>query len=213
MVLSAAIYGLALFVANWRYALSAAVIYAAADTVYRSKTIPVIPAASRVTSAQRSTIRRLRVLRAAGYVALNRCQIPETGSIIDHVIIGPAGVFTLDSERLDQRLTLRAIGGMLYHGPASQEARIDHAREEARRASALIGAEVGQQIRVRPAMVIYGPPVSFAVMHIKGVDIFDGRHVASYFRRRSKESAGHQLDASQIAMMVAAAARALPPIR
>jgi hypothetical protein len=213
VILTATVYLVVMLVAGWRWALSAAVLYAVADVIYRSKTLQVIPPAARVTSAQRSTMRRLRMLRAAGYMALNRCQIPGTESIIDHLVVGPAGVFTLDSERLDSRLTLRAIGGMLYHGPTSMEARVDHAQEEARRAADLIGAELGQQLRVRPAMVIYGPQVPWVIMRLKGVDIFAGRQVSAYFRRRSKESAGHHIDPGQVNMVIAAAARALPPIR
>src|SRR5260370_20063567 len=199
--------------AGWRWALSAAVLYAVADVIYRSKTLQVIPPGVRVTSAQRSTVRPLRALRAAGFVALNRCQIPGSCSLIDHLVVGPAGVFSLDSERLDSRLTLRAIGGMIYHGPASMEGRIDHAQDEARHAAALIGAELGQQLRVRPGMVLFGPHVPWVIMRVKGVDVFAGRHVSSYFRRRSKESAGHHIDSGQTDMIVAAAARALPPIR
>ncbi len=198
---------------DWRIGLSAAVVYAVADTIYRSKTMTTIPASVRVTSAQRRTRRRLSVLRAAGYLSLHACQIPGTGSIIDHIVVGPAGVFSMDSERLDHRLTVRAKGGMLYHGPLSQEGRLDHAREEARHAATRIGAELGHPVRVRPVMVTYGPDVPWIIMRIKGVDVLDGGRIGTYFRRQSKETAGHQLSAGQIAVIFAAAARALPPIR
>ena len=213
VILAATVYLVVMLFVGWRWALSAAVLYTVADVIYRSKTLQVIPPAARVTSAQRSTMRRLRLLRSRGYLALNRRQIPGTDSVIDHLVVGPAGVFALDSERLDTRLALRAIGGMLYHGPASMEARIDHAQYEGRQAAALIGAELGQQLRVRPAMVIYGPPFPWVIMRLKGVDIVAGRHISRYFRRRSRESAGHHIDSGQIGLIYNAAARVLPPIR
>ena len=197
---------------NWRFGLTAAVVYACADTVYRSKTTGITPTSVRVTSAQRSTARRLRVLRTAGYMALHARSIPGTDSVIDHVVVGPSGVFTVDSQRMDKRLPVRAIGGMLFHGPNGQDQKIDHARFEAERAAVLIAKELGQRIRVRPAMVVYGPSIPWVIMRLKGVDIFDGRHVGTYFRKQSKATAGHHLDAAQVALVFAAAAHALPAV-
>jgi len=197
---------------NWRIGITAAVIYIAADSVLRSKTTAVVPAGVRVTSAQRFTKRRLRVLQASGYMALHARRIPGTSHVIDHVVVGPAGVFTIDSQRLDRRLPLRAIGGMLYHGRQSMEGRFDHATHEAKHAAKLIAAEFGQRVRVRPAMVIYGPSISWVIMKMKGVDVFDGSHIGLYFRRETKAVARHRLNSSQIAEVLAAAARALPPI-
>lgn len=195
---------------DWRFGLTAAVIYACADTLYRSKTTSITPPSVRVTSAQRATARRLRVLRTAGYMAMNARKIPGTDTVIDHVVVGPAGIFVVDSQRMDKRLPIKAKGGVLYHGPVSQEEKIDHVRFEAQNAARLIANELGQRVRVRPAMVIYGPSLSWIVMRIKGVDVFDGKHVSKYFRKQSKASADHHLDNAQVALVFAAAAHALP---
>lgn len=212
-----AVISLILFIAvslwkDWRFGLTAAVIYAAADTLYRSKTTGITPTSVRVTSAQRSTARRLRVLQTAGYMALHARTVPGTETVVDHVVVGPSGVFTVDSQRLDKRLPVRAIGGMLFHGPNPQDEKIDHARFEAERAATAIANELGQRVRVRPAMVLYGPSVPWVIMRLKGVDVFDGRHVGAYFRKQSKATAGHQLDTAQIALVFAAAANALPEV-
>ena len=198
---------------NWRVGLTAAVIYVAADSIFRSKTTAVVPAAVRVTSAQRFTRRRLRVLQPAGYMALHARSIPGTKHVIDHVVVGPAGVFTLDSQRLDRRLPLRAIGGMLYHGRESMEGRFDHAMHESKHAAKLIAAELGQRVRVRPGMVLYGPNIPWVIMKFKGVDVFDGSRVGTFFRRQTKAVGKNRLDTGQIAMVLAAAARALPPLQ
>ena len=197
---------------DWRVGLSAAVVCAAADVFYRSRTSSIVPASARVTEAQRLTARHLKVLHAAGYLALNARKIPGTTSVIDHLVVGPSGVFSLDSELLDKRLELRAIGGMLYHGGRSMEARLDHAMEEADHAADLIGAELGQRVRVRPGMVIYGPAMTWVIMRFKGVDVFGGGRVGSYFRHQTKATRGRQLSSSQIAAVHAAAERALPPL-
>ena len=101
----AAVAGIAVGVwQDWRLGLTAAAVVAIADTVYRSRTTSVIPAAVRVTSAQRRTRRRLMLARPAGYVALHNRAIPGSDAVIDHLVIGPPGVFALDSERWDRRL-------------------------------------------------------------------------------------------------------------
>jgi hypothetical protein len=197
---------------SWRVGLTAAIIFIAADSLLRSKTTSAVPAGVRVTSAQRFTRRRLRVLQPSGYVALHARAIPGTSHVIDHVVVGPAGVFALDSERLDRRLPIRAIGGMLYHGRTSMEGRFDHAQHEAKHAATLISAELGQRVRVRPVMVLYGPSISWVIMKVKGVDVFEGSRIGTYFRRQSKAVGDHRLNHSQIAMVLAAAARALPPL-
>jgi hypothetical protein len=201
-----------MFWRGWRLGLTAAAVYFAIDVIYRSKTATVIPAGVRVTSAQRYTRRRLAVLHPSGYVALNARTIPGTKSVIDHLVVGPAGIFALDSERLDRRIPLRAVGGMLYHGQRSLEPRLDHARFEASTAAKLIEAELGQRVRVRPAMVTYGPSSVWVILPVKGVDVFDGSRVGTYFRRQSKATRGQHLDSTQISKTLAAAARALPPL-
>ena len=96
---------------GWRVGLTAAAIVAIIDTVYQSKTIALIPAAARVSSAQRRTRRRLYLLRLFGYMAIHTRGIPGSDSIIDHLVIGPGGVFAVDSERWDRRLPVRTMAG------------------------------------------------------------------------------------------------------
>jgi Nuclease-related domain len=177
---------------DWRWGLTAAAFVAIADTVYRSKTTSLIPAAVRVTSAQRRSRRRLYLVRPNGYLAVHARAIPGTNSVIDHLVVGPAGVFALDSERWDRRLPVRTVasgtatGQVLYHGPFSQKDRLAHARWEAAQASGLLSAELGREIRVRPAMVIYGPTIPWAVATLRGVDVFSGRNLTKYFRSRNR---------------------------
>src|SRR5712691_9928016 len=197
---------------DWRYGVTAVAIYLTVDLIYRSKTTVTTPTSVRVTSAQRTTARRLKVLKAAGYLALNARTIPDAGSVIDHVVIGPGGIFTIDSQKMDKRLPIRAFDGKLFHGPVNQVERLDHARYVAEKAAALIGAELGHKVRVRPAMVVYGPKLPWVIMRLKGVDVFDGGHVGSYFRKQSKATAGKHLDTAQIAMVFSAAAHALPAL-
>jgi len=197
---------------DWRAGLTAAAIVAILDTIHRSRTTAVIPAAVRVTSAQRRTRRRLLLARRSGYLTLNGRAIPGTNCIIDHLIVGPAGVFAVDSERWDRRLPLRATqGGHLYHGPYSQTGRLKHAQMEAAMAGRLISETLDRKQRIRPAMVIYGPTVPWTVARIGGVDVFSGRRLRKYLRAQSRARREQRLTHEEIERIHEAADRALPP--
>jgi hypothetical protein len=201
---------------NWRWGLTAAAIVAILDTVYNSKTTSLIPASVRVTSAQRRTRRRLAMTRPMGYVAIHARAIPDTQSVIDHLVIGPGGVYALDSERWDRRLPVRTVasnsaaGPVLYHGPFSQRDRLAHARWEAAQASRLLSAELNREISVRPAMVIYGPSVPWGIATLRGVDVFAGSSVAAFLRGRTRMARGNTLSWEEAGEIYDAAQRALP---
>ncbi|MGB6456775.1 MAG: nuclease-related domain-containing protein, partial [Streptosporangiaceae bacterium] len=201
---------------GWRYGLTIAAVAAIIDTVYQSKTVSLIPAAARVAFAQRRTSRRLLLLRPWGYHALHARPIPGTESIIDHLVVGPGGVFAVDSERWDRRLPVRTVasnsaaGPVLYHGPFSQKDRLAHARWEAAQATHLLSREMRRQITVRPAMVIYGPTVPWTVAKLRGVDVFSGRSVPRYFTSRTRIKGETAMNWEQVGEIVAAAERALP---
>ncbi|MBO0834898.1 MAG: NERD domain-containing protein [Actinobacteria bacterium] len=201
---------------GWRTGLTVAAIAAIADTIYQSKTVSLIPAAARVASAQRRTRHRLQFVRPCGYVALHARPIPGTDSIIDHLVIGPGGVYAVDSERWDRRMPVRtaasnsAAGPVLYHGPFSQKDRLAHARWEAAQAAHLLGREMGLQVSVRPVMIIYGPAVPWSVARLRGVDVLGGRSVFRYFASRKRANRDTAITWEQAGEIAAAAERALP---
>jgi hypothetical protein len=202
---------------GWRVGLTAAAVYAICDTVYHSKTVALIPAAARVSSAQRKTRRRLFLVRPFGYMAIHARTIPGSDSVIDHLVIGPGGVYAVDSERWDRRLPVRTVasgasqtGALLYHGPFSQKDRLAHARWEAAQAARLLSADLGWDIAVRPAMVIYGPTVPWGVTNLRSVDVFAGNKVGKYFRSRKRVTRSGTLSWEEAGTIFAAAERVLP---
>ncbi len=198
--------------AGWRLGVTAAALVTIADIIYRSKTSAVIPAAARVSSAQRRSRRRLAILRLNGYVTLNARSIPGSEQVIDHLVIGPAGVYALDSERWDRRLPVRAVtGAQIYHGPFSQRHRLEHARWEAAQASRLLSQAAKFEVGVRPAMAVYGPTIPWTVVSLLGVDVLSGRRLRKYLRQQARAHRAERLDARQVSLITDAANRALPP--
>jgi hypothetical protein len=202
---------------GWRSGLTIAALAAIADTIYQSKNVSLIPAAARIASAQRRTRHRLLLMRLWGYHALHTRPIPGTESIIDHLIIGPGGVYAIDSERWDRRMPVRTVasnsaaGPVLYHGPDSKKERLAHARWEAAQAAYLLSRELRQPVAVRPAMVIYGPTVPWSVARLRGVDVMGGRSVVRYFVSRKKANPDVAVTWERAGEIAAAAERALPP--
>jgi Nuclease-related domain len=199
---------------NWQLGLVVAVLVAIIDGLYYTRTSAAIPPAARASSAQRRTRRRLARLGPAGYLSLHARAIPGTGSVIDHLVVGPAGIYAVDSEVWDRRLPVRATrGGGLFHGPADQAARLEHARWEAAEASRLISTAIGQPIAVQPAMVIYGPTVPWIMIKIRGVDVFCGNRLRKYLRREASANRARRLNHRQTEALHAIAAQVLPPTR
>ena len=97
-------------------------------------------------------------MRREGYFALDARPIPDSREFIDHLVVGPTGVYAIDSEKWNPKLPIRTLNGKrLYHGPESQKDRLEHAVWEAAQASEILSAALGTEIPVRPALAIYGP--------------------------------------------------------
>ena len=195
--------------ANWKLGLTLAVIVVIADTIYRAR--KGYPGTVKMTAAQRHTRRQLAKLHRAGYRALNGSPIPDSEDQIDHLVIGPAGVFAIDSEDWDKRLIVRTKSGrQLYHGPNSMKDRLEHALWEAQQAADLLSGEMGKQVTVRPAMAVYGPKIRWDVATIREVDVFSGPRLRKYLRRRTKNGEVRPLTDEEIERIFEAANKAFP---
>jgi Nuclease-related domain len=202
------------FLVAWQLGLAAAVLAATADFLYRPRTSPVVPASARALSAQRRTRRRLNRLTSAGYLSLHARRLPDTGTVVDHLLVGPAGMYLIVSERWDRRLPVRTgQEGQLFHGPFDQSGRIEYGRRVTAQASMLISRALGQPITIRPVMVIHGPAVSWAVARINGVDVLGGRGLRRYVRHERAANRGRWLNEAQIVYLHALASQVLPTAR
>jgi len=196
-------------VASWQLGLTLAVLAVIADTIYRSRR----PSSRKVrmTGAQRRTRRQLAKLDRAGYRAMHASPIPDSEDQIDHLVVGPAGVFAIDSEDWDKRLIVRTKSGrQLWHGPFSKKDRLEHALWEAQRAADLLSGEVGKPVTVRPAMAVYGPKIPWDVATIRDVDVFSGSRLRRYLRRRARNGDVRPLTEDEIERIFKAANRAFP---
>src|SRR5208283_37101 len=147
----------------------------------------------------------------AGYRAMNGNVIPESQEQIDHLVVGPAGVFAIDSEAWDKHLVVRTKNArQLWHGPFSMKDRLEHAHWESQRAADLLSGAMGKPVAVRPAMAVYGPKIPWDVATIRDVDVFSGPRLRKYLRRRARQADARPLTDDEIERIYAAANKAFP---
>jgi hypothetical protein len=200
-------------VANWQIGLSLAILAGVIDTVYRSRTAADVEAGGSAAAAQRRTKRQLSRMRRAGYQSLNARPIPGSREVIDHLVIGPTGVYAIDSERWHKRVPIRTYNGkQLWHGPENKKARLEHAKWEAQQASERLSTAVGFDVPVRAAMAIYGPKIPWDIATIRDVDVFTGTALGKYLKRRGRMRGLPRLSKEQVQAVYDAAASVLPDV-
>jgi hypothetical protein len=198
---------------DWRIGLTLAVLAAIADAFISSRSTSGGRSQGLVSGAQRRTKKELDKLERSGYRSLHIREIPGTDQIIDHFLVGPTGVYAIDSEQWDKRLPVRTRNGrQLYHGPYSQKDRLQHAHWEAEQASDLIGNALGEHITVRPAMAVYGPSIPWGFATIRDVDVFGGDKLRKYLRRH-RAGRDERLAPSEVERIYTAADKVLPAHR
>jgi len=195
-----------------RLGITAAVLVVVVDVVRRSRRDSSIPAWQKSSAAERRTEKQLKSLQRNGYLVLHARAVPRddegvSDGRIDHLVIGPSGVYAIDSEKWDKRLPVRTLSHRkLFHGPFNKKDRLDEARWEADQASKIIGGQVGFEVPVQPSVAIYGPSIPWKVMRVRDVDVYAGNRARSYLRRRPKI-----LTDTDVQRIFQAAEKALPP--
>lgn len=204
-------------IASWKLGVTLAILTAIADTIYRARTVVTHYAAAPGTvdratlRAQKLTVKQLAAMERAGYLSLHRRPIPGSAEVIDHLVVGPTGVYAIDSEKWNKDVPIRFWNGrQLWLGPESKKERLEHARWEASQASERLSAKLRMEITVQPALAIYGPKVPWDIVDIRGVDVFSGDRLKKYLRRRARRKGAPHLTDEQIQKIHEAAGEVLP---
>jgi hypothetical protein len=207
-VIIAAITGVivGILLTSWRLGVTGAVLAAIAHMVYRSRTNSSVPAWRRSSVAERRTEAQLKKLERSGFRTLHARAIPGSDAQIDHLVIGPTGVYAVDSEKWDKRLPVRVQSHRkLFHGPFNQKERLDEARWEATQASELISKSLNREITVVPSLAIYGPKIPWRILNVRDVDVFDGGRVRKWITKRERSLSDVEME-----KIYSAAEQALP---
>jgi hypothetical protein len=149
-----------------------------------------------------ATARRLRRLERHGYVVLHDLQVPGSHANLDHLAIGPAGVFIIDSKRYSGRLSL-GPDGMLWYGryPLAQQL-ATAVWATLRVAEAL---QLPPEVPVVPLLVIHHTPVPWGGLTVAGVQVIPPHALADTLSREAI------LPAAQVALIAGQATARLHP--
>jgi len=198
-------------IGSWIVGLTLAIIAGIAHAIWRSRSMAAIAPGTKLDKAQRITQRRLARMERAGYLSLHARPIPDSEEMIDHLVVGPTGVYAIDSEKWNKKLPIRTRNGkQLWLGPESKKQRLEHARWEAQKAGELLAARLGKEVVVRPALAIYGPHIPWDIAVIREVDVFNGDRLKRYLKKRSKVREVRKLSRDEIARYFEAAEAVLP---
>jgi hypothetical protein len=133
----------------------------------------------RGAAGERRTARRLAVLERHGWAVLHDLAIPGSQANIDHLVIGPGGVFVIDSKQYRGRLQLDP-SGRLWHGRYPLAPTLRAVSFEADRAAQVL-PDPG--VMVLPILAVHGTKVPWGKVVVEGVPVVAARRLPSMLRQ------------------------------
>ncbi|MEU9837324.1 nuclease-related domain-containing protein [Streptosporangium sp. NPDC048047] len=151
---------------DWRVGLVAGLLVALADAVYRWRTHEAVRTWRRGALGERRTARALRRLERAGHLVLHDRALPRGKANVDHLVVGPCGVFVVDSKNWnrDRRVTRR--GRYVHVGTTWGDNVTKSVVYEARSVAAALRAALGAPVEVVPLLAVHGPHVPLRGMAV-----------------------------------------------
>jgi hypothetical protein len=151
----------------------------AAGWVLRFRPSPDAVAWRRGAAGERRTARLLSQLERQGWAVLHDLTVPGSRANIDHLVIGPGGVFVIDSKQYRGRLQLDG-SGQLWHGryPLAPALRtVSFEADQAARALPDPG------VAVVPIIAVHGAQVPWGKVVTQGVPVVSARRLPSMLRQ------------------------------
>jgi hypothetical protein len=133
----------------------------------------------RGAAGERRTARLLAPLERHGWAILHDLPVLGSQANIDHLVIGPGGVFAIDSKQYRGRLQLDVVG-KLWHGRYPLAPAVRAASWEADQAAQVL-PDPG--VAVVPIVAVHGAQVPWGKVVIDGVPVVSARHLPSMLRQ------------------------------
>jgi Nuclease-related domain len=146
----------------------------------RFRSSPDAVAWRRGAAGERRTARLLSPLERHGWAVLHDLAIPTSQANIDHLVIGPGGVFVIDSKHYRGRLQLDP-SGRLWHGRHPLAPTLRAVSFEADRAAQVL-PDPG--VAVVPIVAVHGVQVPWGKVVIQGVSVVPASRLPSLLRAR-----------------------------
>jgi hypothetical protein len=146
----------------------------AAGWALRIRPSPDAVAWRRGAAGERRTARLLDPLQRHGWAVLHDLALPGSRANLDHLVIGPGGVFVVDSKQYRGRLQLDPTG-RLWHGRYPLAPTLRAVSFEADQAAQILA---DPQVMV-PIVAVHGAQVPWGMVVIDGVRVVAARRLPS----------------------------------
>jgi hypothetical protein len=133
----------------------------------------------RGAAGERRTARLLGLLERQGWAILHDLAVPGSRANLDHLAIGPGGVFVIDSKQYRGRLRLDR-SGRLWHGRYPLAPTMRAVSFEADQAAQVL-PDPG--VAVVPIVAVHGAQVPWGKVVIDGVPVLPARRLPSMLRQ------------------------------
>jgi hypothetical protein len=144
----------------------------------RFKSSPDAVAWRRGAAGERRTARLLGPLERHGWMILHDLAVPGSQANIDHMVIGPGGVFVIDSKQYRGRLQVDP-GGRLWHGRYPLATALRAVSWEADQAAQILP---DPDVVVVPVMAVHGAQIPWGKVVTQGVPVVAARRLPSMLR-------------------------------
>jgi hypothetical protein len=118
----------------------------------------------RGAQGERRTARLLERLVRDGYVVFHDLAVPDSDANVDHLVIGPSGVFVIDSKQWTGSVH-QGADGLVWHNHYPLDRTLETVRWEARAISRVLG------IRAAALLCVHSAHVHGGGLHAQGVAI------------------------------------------
>jgi hypothetical protein len=145
----------------------------------RFRPSPDAAAWRRGAEGEQRTARLLEPLERHGWAVLHDLAVPGSRANIDHLVIGPGGVFVIDSKHYRGRLQLDP-SGRLWHGRYPLTPTLQAVSFEADRAAQIL-PDPG--VAVVPIVAVHGAQVPWGKVVTNGVPVLAARRLPSMLRQ------------------------------
>jgi Nuclease-related domain len=144
----------------------------------RFRSSPDASAWRRGAAGERCTARLLAPLERQGWAVLHDLAVPSSRANIDHLVIGPGGVFVIDSKQYRGRLQLDP-SGRLWHGRYPLAPTLQAVSFEADQAAQILP---DSGMAVAPIVAVHGAQVPWGKVVTQGVPVVSARRLPSMLR-------------------------------
>jgi hypothetical protein len=145
----------------------------------RFRPSPEARAWRRGAAGERRTARLLGPLERHGWAVLHDLAVPRSRANLDHFVIGPGGVFVIDSKQYRGRLQLDQ-SGRLWHGRYPLGPTLQMVSFEADQAAQIL---TDPDVVVVPIVAVHGAQVPWGKVVMDGVPVVAARRLPSMLRQ------------------------------